>query len=186
MRPNAGRRRWKSYEWRDAMGERRKTIHLTISAADAVLIAPTAWAPYTGFASSKNSVTARRTFLGMVVFSALLSAQTSSWKKISYIGGTIPGAPNPYDWNTTLTVTSRAITLVIAHGKPVTVEPSRVIALSYGEEAHRRVAAMVALSVMTFNPAALFGILHSSKEHFIGIEFRAEDGKPASVLLQAH
>ena len=58
--------------------------------------------------------------------------------------------------------------------------------MSYGEEAHRRVAEMVALGVMTLNPAALFGILHKSKDHFIGIEFKTGDGKPASILLEAH
>ena len=129
---------------------------------------------------------ARRTFSILIVLAAALCAQTNSWKKISYLGGTITGAPNPYDWNTTLTVTPQAITLVIAYGKPVKIEPSRVTALSYGEEASRRVGAMAALAVMTFNPAALFGILHSSREHFIGIEFRGDDGKQASVLLLAH
>ncbi len=44
---------------------------------------------------------------------------------------------------------------------------------------------MVALSIMV-NPVALFGLFHKSKDHFVGIEFRGDDGKPASVLLEVH
>jgi hypothetical protein len=44
---------------------------------------------------------------------------------------------------------------------------------------------MVALSVFA-SPVALFGLLHKGKDHFIGVEYRDEDGKPASILLEAH
>ena len=121
-----------------------------------------------------------------MLLATALCAANNSWNKISYIGGTVPAKTNPYDWNTTLTVTPGEITLVIAYGKPLKIPVQQVTALSYGQEAHRRVAEMVALSVMVVNPAALFGILHKSKEHFIGIEFQGENGKPESVLLQAH
>jgi hypothetical protein len=43
---------------------------------------------------------------------------------------------------------------------------------------------MVALSLVA-TPLALFGILHKSKAHFIGIEFKTDDGKPGAVLLEA-
>jgi hypothetical protein len=59
-----------------------------------------------------------------------------------------------------------------------------VTALSYGQEAHRRVADMVALSLVV-TPLALFGLLHTSKVHFIGIEYRTADGKPGAILLEA-
>ncbi|MCX6629663.1 MAG: hypothetical protein NTW28_18755, partial [Candidatus Solibacter sp.] len=62
--------------------------------------------------------------------------------------------------------------------------PAEVTALSYGQEAHRRVADMVALSLVA-TPLALFGILHRSKTHFIGIEYRSGDGKPGGLLLEA-
>jgi hypothetical protein len=31
----------------------------------------------------------------------------------------------------------------------------------------------------------LFGILHKSKNHFVGIEYKGDDGKPGAVLLEA-
>jgi hypothetical protein len=46
------------------------------------------------------------------------------------------------------------------------------------------VADIVALSVVFVNPLVLFGILHKSKNHFIGIEFRGDDGKSGAVLLE--
>jgi hypothetical protein len=42
----------------------------------------------------------------------------------------------------------------------------------------------VALSIV-FSPLALFGLLHVSKDHFIGIVYHTDDGKPAAVLLEA-
>ena len=64
------------------------------------------------------------------------------------------------------------------------IKPSQVTALSYGQVAYRRVADMVALSLIA-TPLALFGILHQSKTHFIGIEYRTDDGKPGALLIEA-
>jgi hypothetical protein len=114
-----------------------------------------------------------------------LWADGNSWNKIRYAGGTVAARVNPYDWNTTLTITPDTIVLMFAHRTTLKLAPSQVTALSYGLEAHRRVADMVALSVVFLNPLMLFGILHQSKNHFIGIEFRAADGKPGGVLLEA-
>jgi len=114
-----------------------------------------------------------------------LWADGNSWNKIRYAGGTVPAKVNPYDWNTTLTVTPDTIVLMFAHRTTLKLAPSQVTALSYGQEAHRRVADMVALSVVFLNPLMLFGILHQSKDHFVGIEFRTADGKPGAGLLAA-
>ena len=109
----------------------------------------------------------------------------NSWNKIRYSGGTVPAKVNPYDWNTTLTVTPDTIRLVFAGRTTLKLATSQITALSYGEEAHRRVADMVALSVLFVNPLVLFGILHTSRDHFIGIEFRDAGGKNGAVLLEA-
>jgi hypothetical protein len=77
-----------------------------------------------------------------------------------------------------------AIVLTFEGQKTFRLRPTQVTALSYGQEAHRRVADMVALSVVA-TPLALFGILHKSKVHFIGIEYRTDDGKPGALLLEA-
>ena len=116
--------------------------------------------------------------------SALLWAEGNSWNKIRYSGGTVPAKVNPYDWNTTLTVSPDSIKLVFGGRATFQIAPAQVTTLSYGQEAHRRVADMVTLSVVFVNPLVLFGILHQSKNHFVGIEFRGADGKNGVVLLE--
>jgi len=128
----------------------------------------------------------RKRIVALVLLSThWLWADGNSWNKIRYAGGTVAAKVNPYDWNTTLTVTPDTITLVFAHRTTLKLEPSQITALSYGQEAHRRVADMVALSVAFLNPLLLFGIMHQSKNHFVGIEFHTADGKPGAVLLEA-
>src|SRR6516225_9036112 len=105
---------------------------------------------------------------------ACLSAEGNSWNKLRYSGGTVAAKVNPFDWNTILTVTPGELTFVFGR-QAFRLAPSEVTALSYGQEAHRRVADMVALSLVA-TPLALFGILHQSKTHFIGIEYKTDDG----------
>ena len=126
----------------------------------------------------------RRLFSCVLLLATAARAEGNSWNKLRYSGGTVDAKVNPFDWNTTLTVTTDGISLVFEHQKTVKFQASQVTALSYGQEAHRRVADMVALSVVA-TPLALFGILHKSKVHFIGIEYRTEDGKAGAVLLEA-
>ena len=113
-----------------------------------------------------------------------LRADGNSWNKLRYAGGTVEAKVNDFDWNTTLTVKPDAIVVVFAHRTTLRLLPLQVTALSYGQEAHRRVADMVALSLVV-TPLALFGLLHTSKVHFIGIEYRTADGKPGAILLEA-
>jgi hypothetical protein len=114
-----------------------------------------------------------------------LMAGDDSWNKIRFIGGTIQvKGVDPYDWNTTLTVRSGGIVMAIGHRQTVRILPAKVTTMSYGQEAHRRVAEMVAVSLLV-TPVALFGLLHKGKDHFIGIEYRGDDGKTGSVLLEA-
>ena len=129
----------------------------------------------------------KRVIAFLVLASPLLWADGSgnSWNKIRYSGGTVAAKVNPYDWNTTLTVTPDTIRLVFGGRTTLDLSPSQVTGLSYGEEAHRRVADMVALSVVFVNPLVLFGILHTSRDHFIGIEFHDAGGKSGALLLEA-
>jgi len=131
-----------------------------------------------------------------------LWGQTGSWKKLRYAGGTLPEKTvnptgDPYDWDTTLTVTGDAIVVYFTHGiaiQRLRIKPDQVTTLSYGEEARRRVSDIVAEGVL-FPPLALFGLLHKSKTHFIGIEYRASTssigkidydlGKRGAILLEA-
>jgi hypothetical protein len=128
----------------------------------------------------------RKRLIALIALSLqCLTAQGNSWNKIRYIGGTVAAKVNPYDWNTTLFLTSDSIDLVFAGRTSFRLAPSQVTALSYGEKAYRHVADMVTLSVVFVNPLVLFGVLHKSKNHFVSIEFIAGDGKNGVVLLEA-
>jgi hypothetical protein len=112
-------------------------------------------------------------------------AQGGSWNRIRYAGGTVVAKVDPYDWNTTLTVVPGGIKLELGHRVTLRLKPSQVTALSYGQEAHRRVADMVTLSAF-LTPLALFGLLHESIMHFVGIEYDDDGGKRGAVLLEVH
>ena len=128
---------------------------------------------------------AMRSLVALLAIAAVAAADSgNSWNKIRYSGGTVQAKVNPFDWNTTLTVEPDAIVLQMGPRASLRLKPSQVTALSYGQEAHRRVADMVALSLVA-TPLALFGILHKSTAHFIGIEYKTEDGKAGAVLLEA-
>ncbi|MGB6875736.1 MAG: PEGA domain-containing protein [Candidatus Acidiferrales bacterium] len=89
---------------------------------------------------------------------------------------------SPKDWDNKLTITSSAITLALKDGKTLDIPPKSVTSLSYGQEAHRRVGTMIALAVLVA-PVALFGLLHKTRLHYIGIQYTI-DGKNAGILLQ--
>jgi hypothetical protein len=161
---------------------------ITLMSGGMPLISATA--PLTRFPSppwdalSYNEVAMRRIAAFFVIAAIAAADGGNSWNKIRYSGGTVEAKVNPFDWNTTLTITGDAVTLQIGPRQTLRLKPTQVTALSYGQEAHRRVADMVALSVVA-TPLALFGILHKSKAHFVGIEYKTEDGKPGAVLLEA-
>jgi hypothetical protein len=119
--------------------------------------------------------------------SILALAQTAlavnkSWNKIRYQGGTVEAKVNPFDWNTTLTLSSTTIEIVFAGRKTVTIDARRVIALTSGTKAYHRVADMLPFSHIS-TPVPLFGMIQVGKDHLIGIEFKNLDGSKGSVLL---
>jgi hypothetical protein len=123
--------------------------------------------------------------LVLAVSSAQAAMPFGSWNKIRYRGGTVEAKVNPFDWNTTLTIQPDLITLRFNPKGTVHIKPNQVTSISYGQEAHRRVADVVALSAV-LSPLALFGLLHVSKDHLVGIVYHTEDGKAAAVLLEVH
>jgi hypothetical protein len=123
--------------------------------------------------------------LAILLFPPQLLRAAEVWKKIRYQGGTIDVTVNPFDWNTTLTATPGKIELAFGARKTVTIAGPDITGLSYGKKAYRRVADMATLSAV-LTPVALFGILHKSKDHIIGIEFQTPDGKSGAILLMVH
>ena len=112
-----------------------------------------------------------------------LSAAGNTWNRIRYAGGTITAKVNPYDWNTKVTISADVIELVFSGRDTLRLAPQSVTAMAYGQKADRRVADMMALSVVV-TPLALFGILRKRREHSVSIEFKDQDGKPGAVLLE--
>jgi hypothetical protein len=58
-----------------------------------------------------------------------------------------------------------------------------VTSLSYGQEAHRRVGTMIALAILV-SPIALFGLMHKTRLHYIGIQYTIPGDKKGGILLQ--
>src|SRR5580692_2428881 len=128
----------------------------------------------------------QRRLLSLLLCSAVAAwAQGNSFEKIRYNGGSVDSKVDPKDWHNQLTVTPDMITLALKDGKKLEIPPKTVTSLSYGQEAHRRVGTMIALAIL-ISPIALFGLLHKTRLHFIGIEYTTEDGKKGGVLIQAH
>src|SRR5579863_10136347 len=134
---------------------------------------------------------ALRFLIAIATIGALCSAaERKSWNKIRYVGGTIPIKASPYDWNTTLTVTSNpdSISLVIApssvFGRQQTVhlKPSQITSVVTGPGAWQRVAG-VAGAQLPAKPHTLFGLIVDHA--FLGILYRGDDGKPGAILIDS-
>lgn len=126
---------------------------------------------------------ARRTLALVLCFAALTWADGNTFDKVRYNGGSVPSKVDPKDWGNKLTVAPDAITLALKDGQKVEIPPKSVTGLSYGQEAHRRVGTMIALAVLV-SPVALFGLLHKTRLHFIGIQYTTPDSKNGGILLQ--
>ncbi len=129
-----------------------------------------------------------RAFLRMAVAACLCVAvpayaQSNTFTKVRYNGGTIPSKVSQKDWDNKLTVTSDNINFKLKDGQSLDIPTKKVTGLSYGQEAHRRVGTMVALAVLV-SPVALFGLFHKTRLHYIGIDYTDAQGKNAGLLLQ--
>jgi len=125
----------------------------------------------------------RRLFALLLCSTVALWAQGNSFDKIRYNGGSVDSKVDAKDWHNQLTVTSDMITLALKDGKKLEIPPKTVTSLSYGQEAHRRVGTMIALAIL-ISPIALFGLLHKTRLHFIGIQYTLPDNKTGGILLQ--
>jgi len=122
--------------------------------------------------------------MAMLLSAALISStQGNTFDRVRYNGGSVDSKVDPKDWHNHLTVTSDMITMDFADGKKLEIPPKSLTGLSYGQEAHRRVGTMVVLAIL-IAPVALFGLLHKTRLHYIGIQYTMPDGKSAGILLQ--
>ena len=125
----------------------------------------------------------KRLFVTFLALSSLAYADGNTFTKVRYNGGSVASKVDPKDWNNTLTVTPDDISFETKDKVKVDIPPKSVTALSYGQEAHRRVGTMIALAILVA-PVALFGLFHKTRLHYIGIEYNTPDSKHAGILLQ--
>jgi hypothetical protein len=62
----------------------------------------------------------------------------------------------------------------------VTLPPSAVTEISYGQDVHRRIGAAIGLALVSFGIGALMA-LTKSKKHFVGLTWTTHDDKGAEV-----
>ena len=134
-----------------------------------------------------------RRFLPYIVAGILFcgvsaAAERKSWSKIRYVGGTVAIKTGQYDWNTTLTVSTNPASIVVsiapakmfAPSQTVSIKASQVVSLSDGPGAWRRVEEVPG-AVLPPKPPTLFGLFDN--HFYMGIVYRADDGKPGAILL---
>jgi hypothetical protein len=129
-----------------------------------------------------------RQLVSIVLCSLLLLVPVSAFAqgnqfKIRYNGGSLETKVKPDDWGNTLTVTADKIEVKLKDGQTLLIDPQKVTALSYGQEASRRVKTYVGLAFIS--PIFLFGLFKKNKKHFVGIEYVDAEGKNVALLLQA-
>lgn len=125
----------------------------------------------------------RKLMVCLLACAFVAQGQGNTFNKVRYNGGSVDSKVNPKDWHNQLTITPSMITLALKDGKKLDIPPKSVTSLSYGQEAHRRVGTMIVLAVLVA-PVALFGLLHKTRLHYIGIQYATPDAKTGGILLQ--
>jgi hypothetical protein len=127
-------------------------------------------------------------FVNAVLFLALScpahgSAQTTTFNRVRYQGGTIPSKISPEEIRNKLVV-GPEITLSLDNGQLIKFSSKQATSLSYGQEAAHRLGLGIAIGVISPVLGAMVA-LHKSKQHMIGIDFTDDQGLKQGILLQA-
>jgi hypothetical protein len=133
-------------------------------------------------------------YLAMLVAIGALApaAERRSWNHVRYIGGTVSIKASPYDWNTTVTLTTNPETIVLAispgsvfggHQQTLRIKGPALTAVVCGPGAWQRVADVPGAQLPA-KPHTLFGLLE--RDLFLGILYQGDDGKPCAVLLDSY
>jgi hypothetical protein len=104
------------------------------------------------------------------------AAAKDSGYTVIYDGGSLPGLKPGVKLK--MYIESNGIRLMDDKGKTgvMTVVPSTVTEISYGQDVHRRVGTAIAVGVFTLGLGAL-AALSKSKKHFVGLTWAAGDTK---------
>lgn len=128
----------------------------------------------------------RRLLILWVCFPFLVFARGNTFTRVRYNGGSIATDVEASDWHNRLTVGPQGIVLALKDHQSITIAPGHVTALSYGEEAMRRVGPTIGVSVVSFRFWPFFGPYRPRRPHFhfIGINYVDREGRPQGLLLQ--
>ncbi len=102
--------------------------------------------------------------------------------KISYDGGSIPGAKAGTDMQ--LYMDGSNIRVTKGKTEIAVIPAAAVTEISYGQDVHRRVGAAIGIGVFTLGVGALMA-LTKSKKHFVGLTWD-DGGKKGGFAFQAN
>lgn len=107
------------------------------------------------------------------IVTTTVSAKDPGYKVI-YDGGSL----GTLKTGTKVTLNFDQEKIVVSEGSTVlvTLPPSAVTEISYGQDVHRRVGAAIGLALVSFGIGALMA-LTKSKKHFVGLTWTTNDGK---------
>jgi hypothetical protein len=94
--------------------------------------------------------------------------------KVTYDGGSLPDLKTGS--GVRLSIDQNAIRIARDKTELVTIPPSSITEISYGQDVHRRVGAAIGLAVFTLGIGALMA-LTKSKKHFVGLTWANGDKK---------
>ena len=128
-------------------------------------------------------IIAKRVPVTLLCCAVLTYAQGNTFNKVRYNGGSVASKVDPKEWGNKLTVTPETVVLELKDKQRIEIPAKSITSLSYGQEAHRRVGTMIALAVLVA-PVALFGLLHKTRLHYIGIQYKTSGDNTGGILLQ--
>ena len=109
----------------------------------------------------------------------LTAVASDNGYKVTYDGGSLPDIKSGS--SAKLIVTPDAIRILHDKTELLSIPPSAITEISYGQDVHRRVGAAIGLAVVSFGIGALMA-LTKSKKHFVGLTWAVGDKKGGCAM----
>src|SRR5690349_996788 len=119
-------------------------------------------------------------FLSLVIPYSLLAADAQSGYKVTYDGGSLTDTKAGAGLK--LQISQTAIVFHQNQTELVSIPPSAITEISYGQDVHRRVGAAIGLAVVSLGIGALMA-LTKSKKHYVGLTW-ADGDKKGGLAIQ--
>jgi len=104
---------------------------------------------------------------------------SSDGYKVVYDGGSLPDIKS--GTGAKLFVSPDTIRIVRDKTELISIPPSAITEISYGQDVHRRVGAAIGLAVISFGIGALMA-LSKSKKHYVGLTWAVGDKKGGCAM----